>query len=65
MGKKGEGRKTQRKESKENLKILEKLTRMRKVSSDKLLKRHERVRKIGRFNVCAQKLLNAKVIWAN
>ena len=44
------------------MKILEKLTRMRKVSSDKLLKRHERVRKIGRFNVCAQELLNAKVI---
>ena len=38
---------------------------MRKVSSDKLLKRHERVRKIGGFNVCAQELLNAKVIWAN
>ena len=38
---------------------------MRKVSSDKLLKRHERVRKVGRFNVYAQELLNAKVIWAN
>ena len=39
--KRGEGRKTQKKESKENLKSLEKLTRMRKVSSDRLLKRHE------------------------
>ena len=47
------------------MKSLEKLTRMRKVSSDKLLKRHERVRKVGRFNVYAQELLNAKVIWAN
>ena len=38
---------------------------MRKVSSNKLLKRHERVRKVGRFNICAQEFLNAKVIWAN
>ena len=62
MGKRGEGRKTQKKESKENLKSLEKLTRMGKVPSNRLLKRHEWVRKIGRFNVCAQELLNAKVI---